>query len=255
MANKYLSYISDEHLLKCIGNLYNSYKKAQASITTKKFYSNKIDPVKFRFDKFFNGLDEETIIKGEIARQIDKSVNNAIGTFHEEILDGIDGYEMGSHSGYDIKATDNTMFAELKNKHNTMNSSAAESVFQKLEKFATTYPSATCYQVQIWSTKSFNELWSGSLNGKNYSHPRVKKISGDEFYYLLTNEKNALFNLYKVLPQAIQDYLAGIDKDEDASSPSAYTEIKGRADKSSNGIADQIAYDNFYYYFGFDELK
>jgi hypothetical protein len=255
MANKYLNYISDDHLLMCIGNLYESYKNAQASITTQKFYSNKIDPVKFQFDNFFNGLDEESIIKSEIARQIDKSVNNAIGTFHEEILNGIDGYEMGKHSGYDIKSTDNTLFAELKNKHNTMNSSSAESVFQKLEKFATMYPSATCYQVQIWSTKSFNELWEGSLNGKNYSHPRVKKISGDQFYFLLTKEKNALYNLYRVLPAAINEFLRGISVKGTGAAPSAFEEINNRANKAKNSVVDQIAYDNFKYYFGFDELK
>gem|GEM_PF-105963 len=255
MANKYLTYISDEHLLKCIENLYNSYKKAQASITTKKFYSNKIDPIKFQFDKSFNGLDEESIIKGEIARQIDKSVNNAIGTFHEEILGGIEGYEMGSHSGYDIKATDNTLFAELKNKHNTMNSSAAESVFQKLEKFAETYPTSTCYQVQIWSTKSFNETWGGSLNGKDYRHPRVRKISGDKFYALLSGEKKSLYNLYKILPTAITDFLEVIDQTSEEVAPSAYKEIKNEAQRLSNTIVDQIAFDNFSYYLGFDSLK
>jgi len=139
MANSYLSYISDKHLLYCIKNLHNSYLKAKANVSKAKFYKNKIDTIKLTFDAKFNDLDEETLIKTEINRQIDKSINNSIGTFHEQILGGITGFEMGNLSGFDIKASDDTLFADIKNKHNTMNSSSAESLFQKLAKYADSY--------------------------------------------------------------------------------------------------------------------
>ena len=139
MANTYLSFISDEHLLSCIENLHNSYLKAKANVSKAKFYKNKIDTIKLTFDAKFNDLDEETLIKTEINRQIDKSINNSIGTFHEQILGGITGFEMGNLSGFDIKASDDTLFADIKNKHNTMNSSSAESLFQKLAKYADSY--------------------------------------------------------------------------------------------------------------------
>ncbi|MCU0348650.1 MAG: Eco47II family restriction endonuclease [Saprospiraceae bacterium] len=131
MANKYVGFISDEYMLTCIANLHKSYLKAKSTITKKKFYKNKVDTVKLTFDSSFNSIDEEALIEGEILRQIDKSVNNSIGTFHEQVLGGIEGYEVGNLSGFDIKAKDNTLFADIKNKHNTMNSSAAESLFQK----------------------------------------------------------------------------------------------------------------------------
>ena len=193
MANKYLSFISDEHLLSCIENLHKSYLKAKANVSKKKFYKNKIDTIKLTFDAKFNDLDEETLIETEINRQIDKSINNSIGTFHEEILDGIEGFEMGNLSGFDIKATDDTLFADIKNKHNTMNSSSAESLFQKLANYADTYKKAKCYWVQVLAKNSFNEKWYGEINGKEYSHSRVYKISGDQFYELLSGKENALF--------------------------------------------------------------
>lgn len=129
------------------------------------------------------------MIENEIMRQMDKSINNSIGTFHEQILGGIKGFEIGSLSGYDIKAADNTLFADIKNKHNTMNSSAAESLFQKLSRYADTYKKAKCYWVQILAKNSFCESWVGDINGKEYSHSRVFKISGDQFYALLTGVK------------------------------------------------------------------
>ena len=254
MTHNYLSFISDEHLLLCIENLHNSYLKAKANISKKKFYSNKIDTIKLTFDSKFNNLDEETLIKSEIARQIDKSINNSIGTFHEQILGGINGYEIGNLSGFDIKATDNTLFADIKNKHNTMNSSSAESLFQKLANYADTYKKAKCYWVQILAKNSFTEKWQSEINGKEYSHSRVYKISGDQFYKLLSGNENALFELYEVLPKAISDFLA-TKNEHTKNENSALSEISQTAKKSKRGILDEITFENYSYYLGFDKLK
>ncbi|MEZ5049239.1 MAG: Eco47II family restriction endonuclease [Saprospiraceae bacterium] len=128
--NKYVDFIPDAHLIQCISNLYSSYIKAKAKITKSKFFKNKIDIFKLTFDAKFNDVDEISIINSEILRQIDKSINNSIGTFHEQILGGIDGFEIGNLSGFDIKAINNTLFADIKNKHNTMNSSAQKPCFK-----------------------------------------------------------------------------------------------------------------------------
>lgn len=50
-----------------------------------------------------------------------------------------------------------------------MNSSSAEALFQKLARYADTYKKSTCYWVQILAKSSFNELWKGEINGKEYS--------------------------------------------------------------------------------------
>lgn len=254
MANKYLSFISDEHLLSCVKNLHKSYLKAKANVSKKKFYKNKIDTIKLTFDSKFNDLGEETLIKTEINRQIDKSINNSIGTFHEEILGGIKGFEMGNLSGFDIKSTENTLFADIKNKHNTMNSSSAESLFQKLAKYADTYKQAKCYWVQILAKNSFNEKWSADINGKEYSHSRVYKISGDQFYKLLSGKENALFELYQVLPKVISDYL-NKQENENSQNNSALEEISTSSKTSNRSILDEITFENYSYYLGFDKLK
>lgn len=251
--NKYLQYISDDHLIFCINELYSSYEKAREKLSIKKFYKNKIDVFKLTFDKEFNGLSQEELIKFEISRQIDKSVNNAIGTFHENILGGINQFEKGDLAGFDIKASDNSLFADIKNKHNTMNSSSAESLFQKLASYADSYKNATCYWVQILSNDSFNEPWFSVINGKEYSHSRVRKISGDQFYSLLTGREHALFELYTALKQAIPDYLESKSKSK-SSDNSALNDISTRALTNNRYIIDQISFDNYSYYLGFDSL-
>jgi hypothetical protein len=254
MKNKYVDFISDEHFLNCVANLHNAYLKAKNNITKKNFYSNKVDTIKLTFDAKFNDIDEESLIQAEILRQIDKSINNSIGTFHEQILGGIKGYEIGNLSGYDIKSKNDTLFADIKNKHNTMNSSSAEALFQKLSKYADENKKAKCYWVQVLAKSSFCELWKGEINGKEYSHSRVYKISGDQFYALLSGHENALFLLYKNLPIAVKDYLNSVEKSQSAKENSALDEIKMETKTSKRTILDQITFENYSYYLGFDKL-
>lgn len=258
MTNQYLDYISDEKLLECIGNLYLSYKRARAKISKNKFYNNKIDTFKLTFDAKFNKLSEEEIINNEIMRQVDKSINNAIGLFHEEVLGCIKGYERGALSGWDIKSTDDKLFADIKNKHNTMNSSSAESLFQKLERFADEHKRAKCYWVQILAKDSFCELWTPSFKERKYSHNRIYKISGDQFYNLLaygnTKKGQALYDLYKVLPTAINDFLNNLHISEEIEFNSAYEDILSVADEQRRTIFDQITFDNYKKYIGYDKL-
>jgi len=253
MANKYVDFISDEHLLDCIKNLHDSYVKSKANVSKKKFYNNKIDTFKLTFDSQFNNVSERSVIETEILRQIDKSINNSIGTFHEQVLGGIDGYERGNLSGFDIKATDDTLFADIKNKHNTMNSSAAESLFQKLAHYADTYKSAKCYWVQILAKGSFNENWFGEINGKEYSHSRVYKISGDQFYFLLTGKETAFFELHQALPNAIIEFLTGQEQQKPIEN-SALSEIESQTKESGRSIFNEITFENYSYYLGFDKL-
>lgn len=254
MKNKYVDFISDEHFIDCIANLHKAYLNAKNNITKKNFYSNKVDTIKLTFDAKFNDIDEENLIQAEILRQIDKSINNSIGTFHEQILGGIKGFEVGNLSGYDIKAKDESLFADIKNKHNTMNSSSAEALFQKLSRYADTYKKSKCYWVQVLAKSSFCELWRGEINGKEYSHSRVYKISGDQFYALLSGNENALFHLYKNLPIAIKDYLNSVEKSEFVKENSALEEIKTEIKISKRTILDQITFENYSYYLGFNKL-
>jgi hypothetical protein len=94
MANKYVNFISDKHLIDCISELYEKYYNAKVSFTKKDLYKNKVDIFKMLFDKKFNNLSDEQLIANEIARQVDRTIVNAIGTFHERILAGVKNFEI-----------------------------------------------------------------------------------------------------------------------------------------------------------------
>ena len=205
MANKYLSYISDGHLLSCIENLYQSYTKAKADFSKTKFYSNKIDSVKLVFDSKFNTMNEEELIESEILRQIDKSINNSIGTFHEQILGGIKGFQSLINEDFNIKSTDGTLFVDIH--FNPIKDNLSLCIFQKLSNSANFYNNSKIYLVDFFGDGSLNEKWSVEIGDGRYSHRNVYKITGEQLYFLLSGQKNALQKLEMVLPTAINDYL------------------------------------------------
>lgn len=250
----YVSFISDEDLLKCIRELHQSYERCKKNSTVEKFYSNKVDPIKFQFDMAFNEIDEESYIKSEIARQDDKTISNAIGVFQQSLLGCINGInDLGVGNGCDISNTAGTIFAEVKNKHNTMNSSSAEATFQKLQTVADNHPNATCYLVQIIAKNSIDELWEGSFNHKYYSHPRVRIISGDKFYALLTGIPDAFAQLCEAIPRATHDYLANITASSSVgmTQNSVYSQLDSKAQRAGKSLVEQIMSDNFRTYNGF----
>ena len=193
--NKYVDFISDEHFLNCVGNLYNSYLKAKNNVSKNNFYTNKVDTIKLTFDAKFNNIDEESLIQSEILRQIDKSINNSIGTFHEQILGGIKDFEVGNLSGYDIKAIDNSLFGLFV--FNTLPKNIEDAIFEKLAKLANFHKESNCYLVDFTLENDYLQKLVILSDESCISHKRVFKTSLDKFYSLITNNADALDELHK----------------------------------------------------------
>lgn len=236
--NTYLEFISDEDLLKAIDTLYRTYANSFKEKTLKQLNKNIIDPFKFQFDTIFlNGGKAEKTLNSEIFRQSDKSIANAIGLFHQQLLGSIAGFVETPDLPCDVKKCDNTIFAEVKNKHNTMNVRSTAGVYEELEGIAKSNPNAMCYLIEIVAKKSSDEVWKPTINEKTYQHPRIHKISADRFYELATGDKYAFYKLCKALPKAARDYLESnlaLHELGATSDGNAYSELK------NNAIEDQI---------------
>lgn len=206
MVNKYVSFVTDDHLLSCIDGLYKSYQKAKNNISKKTFYTNKVDTIKLTFDSKFNNIDEQDLIQSEILRQIDKSINNSIGTFHEQVLGGISGFEVGNLSGFDIKAKDDTLFAIFG--RNDFSENIADAIFHKLANDSRFLKKSTFYFVSVNDFSENHMKWVIERDELVVSQKRVFQISLPKFYALLSGQDNAYFDLINKLPKAIQAYLS-----------------------------------------------
>lgn len=255
MANQYVDFVSDKHLLNCISELYTKYLNAKTSYTKKDFNKNKVDIFKMLFDKKFNNLDDEDLIEKEISRQVDRTIVNAIGDFHENILNGVDGYSKVP-AGIDIKSDDNKVFIELKNKHNTVKGEDNKSIFTKLKGEIDKNPDSKAYFARILDKKSTNKQWRFSHKKTEYTNENVLIISGDQLYKIITGSDNSLFELYQNLPQAIDDFLATIPDEQksDNVESTAMKEFTIDIAKSKRSIIDEITFSNYNYYLGFDKL-
>lgn len=254
MANTYLSFISDEHLVSCINVLQSKYKKCQQQMTLDKFFANKVDPIKFLFDMQFNCINDiKDYLNLEVLRQNDKTISNAIGEFHQALIGGLPSIiDMGVGNGCDIRNESNTIFGEIKNKHNTMNSSSKESTYQKLIQFAENYPESTCYLIEIISDRSQDILWHGSFNGHYYSHPRVRRISADKFYAKITGIDDAFLQLCRAIMMITRN-MNNLNQKQDKSNNSLVYDslVRNATLNNTNDLLALILIYNFYDYNGF----
>lgn len=246
----YVSFISDEHLLSCIEKLFNAYEKTKNEFTVKQFYKNQIDPFKLLFDMKFLGKSPEEKVMDEIARKIDKTISNHIGDFHENIIGGINGYTKHPvGSGFDITDSDcELLFADIKNKHNTVTGTHLGNLYLKLSKYIECKPNGKSYWVQIISSgDSFCSQW---IQG-NLHNPNVYKVSADKFYELLTGNPNAFSELCKSLPKAIDDFLVNKNIATTATTTNVYNQLSNIANENNVSFATQLFNDTFSNYLGF----
>lgn len=251
-----LNFISDQHLYDCISRLYKSYIRDKKELNLRDLYRNKLDPIKTYFDITFNEITLVEFIDTEAKRKADKNINNHIGNFHQELLNGLNNFEAPKQANYDIRKLDNSIFGELKNKHNTMNSSSIEATFQKLQRYATDFPDATCYLIEVVAMQSQNNLWQPTCSGKSYSHPRIRKISIDKFYELATGRPNAFKELCDAIQIATPYVLEQIKSQttqsiSSMSTSTAYNELISDADAQGISPIEKIFKDNFNGYNGF----
>ena len=96
-----LDFISEEDFKNHVRATIMKYGEKLESYDLKRFNSNLIDPIKLIFDKSVYRTSWEEIVNNEIFRQRDKSNNNDIGYFHQNIFSYFKGCEVPT-AGWDV---------------------------------------------------------------------------------------------------------------------------------------------------------
>ena len=241
-----LSFITDKNLYKHVKDTVDKYR---FQIDLKEFNKSLIDPIKLTFDAKVYQKEIQAVIEAEVIRQIDKSNTNHIGYFHQNIFHYIgDGWHIPK-SGYDIINKEKKYYVEMKNKHNTMNSSSSQKTYMRMQNTLLSEPEATCFLVEVIAKHSQNIAWQVSLDGQPVSNQNIRRISIDKFYELVTGDKFAFRNLCEQLPIVISDIIAA--KQQDTQTNTVFKELE----KISPNLLKSLYLLSFGQYEGFSQFN
>lgn len=246
MRNYGLNFISNNDLYN---HTKHTVEKYRFQIDLAKFNKNLIDPIKLTFDSTVYHKDIQSVIESEIVRQMDKSNTNHIGFFHQNIFNYIgDGWSV-PENGYDVVNLSEHYYVEMKNKHNTMNSSSSQKTYMRMQNTLLNDASATCMLVEVIARNSQNIAWNISLDGNPVSNEKIRRISIDKFYELATGKKIAFKELCEQLPKVIEDIVNDIELDSESNT--VFTELE----KISPNLLKSLYLLSFKKYEGFGDFN
>jgi hypothetical protein len=260
-----LPFISEQDFIKHVQLTISQYGEKLVPYNLESFNSNIVDPIKLIFDKMVYNFSWEEIIKNEIFRQRDKSNNNDIGYFHQRLFQYIKGCSVPA-TGWDViykKDTGielpdgdkvQTVYVEMKNKHNTMNSAAAGKTYIKMQGQLLADDDCACFLVEAIAKKSQNVAWAVTVDNIKQNHKRIRRVSIDEFYALVTGQQDAFCQMCMALPDVIESVVKSFAA---TSTPKdmVYSELKSVADSNGGSFALALYLLGFNGYLGFASSK
>jgi hypothetical protein len=149
-----------------------------------------------------------------------------IGRFHQRIFNYIEGCTVPK-KGWDVVFKKDsgitlpdgshvsTVHVEMKNKYNTTGKSSTYKmgIYNKMKNEISTDNDCACFLVEAIAEKSQNIEWEVSSGGTKQSDKRIRRVSIDEFYKLVTGQEDAFYQLCQVLPSVIEKVMVEFENE------------------------------------------
>ena len=208
-----LAFISDENFLLEVERVIDVAIRAKQE-ASQGFGRNVIDPFAALFEMSGFGIEHNHWKDSEMVRQSQKTLQNHIGYFHQQMLGHVQGWEnLGVGSEVDLINTDQKIIAEVKNKYSTVTGGKLKDVYSELENLvmpkASRFKGFTAYFVNVIpkTTARFDTVFTPSdkASGRRCAdNVLIRLIDGASFYHVVTGRENALSELFYALPEAIR---------------------------------------------------
>ncbi len=213
MVNQYVSFIDDSVFESHVKFLLDKARSGQTK-ALKNPERNVIDPFAALFSMTAFELKPTEWSKNEFLRQAGKSLENALGDFHQKLIGSIDGWEcLKIGKQIDIISHRQKIIAEIKNKHNTVKASDKINIYKELDGLVNLknmqFKDFTAYFVVIIPSKPerFNCEFTPPDRDRGDKAPlksNVREIDGNSFYELATGRKDALKEIFEAIPRVIE---------------------------------------------------
>ena len=257
-----IDFISEEDFKYHVKETIRRYGEKLKPFDLAKFNSNIIDPVKMIFDRAVYKKDWGELVASEIFRQRDKTNSNEIGYFHQRIFQYMKGCRVpdnGKEGGWDVIYTGgyevtpgekvNTVFVEMKNKHNTMNSSSATRTYMKMQNQLLYNDDCVCFLVEAIAKQSQDIVWKARIDSRVMAHRRIRRVSLDKFYEIITGEPDAFYQICLALPGVIEQVMSELPEVEQTED-TVLEELKKQA-KAYPELSEEMALVMTIYMLGF----
>jgi len=208
----YLNFISDKELIEAVGKVVKVIDSAENN-ATKSLYKNVVDPFSALFHGVTHAITYNEWIEQEKARQVQKTMQNAIGDFHQEVLGNVVGWKnLGKGGGLDVVNENKKIIAEVKNKFNTTKGNHKVEIYDSIKSKLKNkeYSGFIGYYVEVipQAKKKYDKPFTPSDNKtkkSRISDKNIRVINGVSFYALATGRQKALQELFEALPHVLVD--------------------------------------------------
>lgn len=259
-----LEFISQQDFYTHVKNTVESYRSGMKSFDIELFNSNTVDPIKLILDKSIYQKSWAAIVSDEVLRQRDKGNNNSIGYFHQNIFRYIQNCEV-PQAGWDVIYRNpdgislgdgvvvKTIYVEMKNKHNTMNSASAAKTYSKAQQQLLEDDESACFLVEAIAKQSQNVPWSVSIDGQRKSHKLIRRVSIDQFFKIVTGDDLAFWKICQALPDTLEQVIADLNATP-VPYDTVYDELTAISQKSGGSFVDALYLLGFSSYLGFGDI-
>jgi hypothetical protein len=208
----YLKFVSDENLISAIGKVVQIIETAEHEADNN-LHKNVIDPFSALFHGVTHAITYKEWIGQEKARQSQKTMQNAIGDFHQEILGSVQGWtNLGAGGGLDVVNKQMKIIAEIKNKFNTTKGNHKVEIYDALKAKLKIkeYEKFLGYYVEVipQGKKKYDKLFvppDNKTKKRRPSNKNIRVIDGISFYALATGRKSALQELFEAISHILVD--------------------------------------------------
>lgn len=108
-----------------------------------------------------------------------------------------------------------------------MNSSSGQKTYINMQNHILNNPNDTCFLVETIAKHSQNIIWQCMVDKKHVSHEKIRRVSIDKFYEIVTGIPNAFYQLCKQLPITI-DKLINANVVETVEKDTVIEELKSK---------------------------
>lgn len=218
MTQKF-EYISNENLKTACEKVISAIGSGISKADTNP-YKNIIDPFSAVFEASYNSISLSEWMTREKQRQAQKSWQNSIGTFHQDLIGYMAGFQdLGAGGVLDVKNDTLKIIVEVKNKFNTTKGNHNIAVYDDIKEMISRpeYADYKGYYVKILTKKRMDKCFTPSDNKtktKRPSNKQIREIDGKSFYTLITGDESAMVKLYKAITKTILEILETGDSSE-----------------------------------------